>query len=281
MIAYLHGKVILRDMEKSLVILETHGVGYEVYMPMPNFEKNSAYVSEGSDLNLFIYTYVREDRITLYGFNTKLQREIFSLLLDVKDVGPKLAVTILSSIDSTNLINILTAQDISALCGIKGIGQSKAERIIMELKNKIIKKAAAFNDIKADDVWYSFAQLEEDAPASVKEAKAAGLKRAVHGGGEDGGNESNESRKNAGRMDFTGGKEGAAGKTGAPANGKWASDMIIESALALETLGYTKLDSFNISSKVFGIVKSSGNIPSNTEELTKECLRHIYSQKNN
>ena len=97
MIAFLRGTLIYRDIEKSLIILETGGVGYEVYMPMPNFEKNSAYVSEGMVLSLFIHTYVREDRITLYGFNTKLQREIFSLLLDVKDVGPKLAVTILSA----------------------------------------------------------------------------------------------------------------------------------------------------------------------------------------
>ena len=255
MIAYLHGKVILRDIEKSLIILETYGVGYEVYMPMPNFEKNSAFVSEGSELNLLIHTYVREDRITLYGFNTKLQREIFSLLLNVKDVGPKLAVTILSSIDATNLINILTTQDISALCGIKGIGQSKAERIIMELKNKILKKAAAFNDIKADDIWTKpFMQFELEAEG-VKESEKRKFNR--------------DSFKTAEIL-----VEAAA------SNVKQSSDMIIESAQALEALGYSKLDSFNITSKVFGTLKNAGNIPLRTEDLTKECLKHIYSQKN-
>ena len=246
MIAFLHGTLIYRDIEKSLIILETGGVGYEVYMPMPNFEKNSAYVSEGTVLSLFIHTYVREDRITLYGFDTRLQREIFSLLLDVKDVGPKLAVTILSSIDAGNLINILTMQDISALCAIKGIGQSKAERIIMELKNKILKKSAAFNDIKACDLY---------------------IKKGKYGELEDVNlNSENKNRDEIINRPITADKQ--------------PSDIIMESAQALEALGYSRLDSFNLASKVFSAVKSEGNVPAATEDLTKECLRHIYSKKN-
>lgn len=253
MIAFLHGTLIYRDIEKSLIILETGGVGYEVYMPMPNFEKNSAYVSEGTVLSLFIHTYVREDRITLYGFNTKLQREIFSLLLDVKDVGPKLAVTILSSIDAGNLINILTMQDISALCAIKGIGQSKAERIIMELKNKILKKSAAFNDIKARDI-------------SIKNSKYR---------------ESEDANLNSEKLRLTPeNKNGCEIINRAIPVEKQPSDIIMESAQALEALGYSRLDSFNLASKVFSAVKSEGNVPAATEDLTKECLKHIYSKKN-
>ncbi len=246
MIAFLHGTLIYRDIEKSLIILETGGVGYEVYMPMPNFEKNSAYVSEGTVLSLFIHTYVREDRITLYGFDTRLQREIFSLLLDVKDVGPKLAVTILSSIDAGNLINILTMQDISALCAIKGIGQSKAERIIMELKNKILKKSAAFNDIKAGDLCVKNVKYREREDVNLISENKNGceiINRAI------------------------------------PVE-KQPSDIIMESAQALEALGYSRLDSFNLASKVFNAVKSEGNVPAATEDLTKECLKHIYSKKN-
>ena len=249
MIAFLHGTLIYRDIEKSLIILETGGVGYEVYMPMPNFEKNSAYVKSGADMSLFIHTYVREDRITLYGFNTRLQREIFSLLLDVKDVGPKLAVTILSSIDAGNLINILTTQDISALCAIKGIGQSKAERIIMELKNKILKKSAAFSDIKASDL-------------RIKNVKYI------------------ESEKEDDTGAVSGGKGGDEIVSQAIPSAKQPSDIIMESAQALEALGYSRLDSFNLASKVFGMVKSEGNIPAATEDLMKECLKHIYSKKN-
>lgn len=253
MIAFLHGTLIYRDIEKSLIILETGGVGYEVYMPMPNFEKNSAYVNEGTDLSLFIHTYVREDRITLYGFNTRLQREIFSLLLDVKDVGPKLAVTILSSIDAGNLINILTMQDISALCAIKGIGQSKAERIIMELKNKMLKKSAAFNDIKAGDLCIENGKCRESEDANLNSEK---LRLTPE-------------NKNGGEII----------NRAIPAE-KQPSDIIMESAQALEALGYSRLDSFNLASKVFSAVKSEGNVPAATEDLTKECLRHIYSKKN-
>jgi Holliday junction DNA helicase RuvA len=263
MIAFLHGTLIHRNIEKSLIILETGGVGYEVYMPMPNFEKNSAYVSAGMDLSLFIHTYVREDRITLYGFNTLLQREIFSLLLDVKDVGPKLAVTILSSIDAGNLINILTTQDISALCAIKGIGQSKAERIIMELKNKILKKSAAFNDIKASDLWIKPLKYLESAGANVN---SGGFSRSA------------QKENYSGTL--SGGKSGDEIVNKAISAAKQPSDMIMESAQALEALGYSRLDSFNLASKVFGIVKSEGNIPTATEDLMKECLKHIYSKKN-
>lgn len=272
MIAFLHGTLIHRDIEKSLIILETGGVGYEVYMPMPNFENNSAYIKNGTDLSLFIHTYVREDRITLYGFNTRLQLEIFSLLLDVKDVGPKLAVTILSSIDAGNLINILTMQDISALCAIKGIGQSKAERIIMELKNKILKKSAVFNDIKASDLWIEN-RLSNSNIKTFKyfESKdinvnAGGFRRQA------------ETENDSGAI--SGGKSGDEIVNQAISAAKQPSDIIIESAQALEALGYSKLDSFNLASKVFGIVKSQGNIPAATEDLTKECLRHIYSNKN-
>lgn len=263
MIAFLHGTLIHRDIEKSLIILETGGVGYEVYMPMPNFEKNSAYVSAGMDLSLFIHTYVREDRITLYGFNTRLQREIFSLLLDVKDVGPKLAVTILSNIDAGNLINILTMQDISALCAIKGIGQSKAERIIMELKNKILKKSAAFNDIKASDLQIKTVKYPKAEDANLN---AGALRQPA------------EKKNDSGAV--SGGKRGDEIVNPAIPAAKQPSDIIMESAQALETLGYSRLDSFNLASKVFGIVKSEGNIPAATEDLTKECLRYIYSKKN-
>ncbi len=278
MIAYLHGNVIYSDVEKSLIILEANGVGYEIYIPMLNmlnFEKNSVYGRNGGPLSLFIYTYVREDRITLYGFNTTLQREIFSLLLDVKDVGPKLAVTILSSIDTGNLINILTTQDISALCSIKGVGQSKAERIIMELKNKILKKAAVFNDIRASDLC-----IKQEPPANINKNAVKPSETGQLANGDEytyteAGNEVGE--------DKGGGKNGDAvsdsSVSSAPAS-KQPSEIIMESAQALEVLGYSRLDSFNIASKVFGIVKSEGSIPSDTEDLMRECLKHIYSQKN-
>ena len=248
MIAYLKGRVIYRDNEKSSIILEANGVGYEVFIPAAGpLNQNSSF---------FIYTYVREDRITLYGFHTSLQREIFSLLLEVKDVGPKLAVTVLSGIDPNNFLNILTTQDISALSQIKGIGKAKAERIIMELKNKILKKPALIDDnIKAEDIGESRrggAGLDNnlnsvDAPTPHVIPKEAVIQR--------------------GAMDNN-------------LNFADVSGIILESSCALEALGYSKLESFNLASKVYTNIKGGGITDIDTEILTKECLKYIYSLKN-
>ncbi|MHB1660574.1 MAG: Holliday junction branch migration protein RuvA [bacterium] len=260
MIAYLQGRVIYRDIERSLIILETNGVGYEVYVPVSDKNQDS-----GKGVSLFIYTYVREDRITLYGFNTTLQREIFALLLNVKDVGPKLAVTILSSIDAANFINILTAQDISALSQIKGIGSAKSERIIRELKNKVLKKTALSNDINAQDLY-----LEKD------------INAGTHTNGHNNSGYKTESGRKTGDDPVENSTKGISGfgiedKFRA---GRQTSDIILESARALEVLGYSKLDSFNLASKVFGILKAGGNAPADTEDLMRECLKQIYSHKN-
>jgi Holliday junction DNA helicase RuvA subunit len=274
MIAYLHGNVIYRDPEKSLIILEVNGVGYEVYVPMLNFSGASFYGANeggGKRLSLFIYTYVREDRITLYGFNGTLERDVFSLLLDVKDVGPKLAVTILSNINASSLINILTTQDISALCSIKGIGQSKAERIIMELKNKILKKTSLYNDINANELHVNAPENANYTPAaaiSENESKSKSKSKSKTGSETE---KSEDENKN-------GGDKTAKGKT-AESKEKQPSDIIMESALALEALGYSRIDSFNTASKVFGISKEEGKIPTDTEDLMRECLKYIYSQK--
>ena len=270
MIAYLHGNVIYRDPEKSLIILEVNGVGYEVYVPMLNFSGAYFYGADesgggGKQLSLFIYTYVREDRITLYGFNGTLERDIFSLLLDVKDVGPKLAVTILSNINAANFINIFTMQDVSALCSIKGIGQSKAERIIMELKNKILKKTSVYNDINANELRVNTQETANYAPAADADEN-------------NGDNKSSSKNKTEKIEDKnkTAGNKTVGDKT---AEKKQPSDIIMESALALEALGYSRIDSFNTASKVYGISKEEGIMPSDTEDLMRECLKYIYSQK--
>ena len=272
MIAYLRGSVIYRDVEKSSIILEANGVGYEVYMPFRGGspDGSSGGAGGGKPVSLFIHTYVREDRITLYGFETTLQKEIFSLLLDVKDVGPKLAVTILSSISAGNLVNIFTAQDVSALCGIKGIGRAKAERIIMELKNKILKKPSLSNDINAADLC-PVGGYAESGSSCGQEASASG---GIPAESDSTGNKSAESVRSSG-----GGF--ARNVSGVPAaRPAQPSDIIMESAGALEALGYSKLDSFNMASRVFGILKESGDFPPDTECLTKECLKQIYSRKN-
>ncbi len=267
MIAYLKGRVIYRDNEKSSIILEANGVGYEVFIPTggplnqsfePKVGANGAEQSKifGS-LSLFIYTYVREDRITLYGFHTSLQREIFNLLLEVKDVGPKLAVTILSGIDANNFLNILTTQDISSLSQIKGIGKAKAERIVMELKNKILRKPALINDVKAEDICVhnNSKDIEDTSENKTEESVAE--------------------RSNSDVSDIDDNLDIVN-----PNNNIQPSDIILESSCALEALGYSRLESFNLASKVYKSIKDEGATLITTEGLTKECLRYIYLLKN-
>ncbi len=257
MIAYLKGRVIYRDNEKSSIILETNGVGYEVFIPAAGpLNQNSSF---------FIYTYVREDRITLYGFHTSLQREIFSLLLEVKDVGPKLAVTVLSGIDPNNFLNILTTQDISALSQIKGIGKAKAERIIMELKNKILKKPALIDDnIKAEDIG-NYEDIKD-----------------IAAGGRGGAGLDNNLNSVDAPTPHVIPKEAVIQRGAMDNNLNFAdaSGIILESSCALEALGYSKLESFKLASKIYKNIKDGGITDIDTEGLTKECLKYIYSLKN-
>ncbi len=285
MIAYLEGRIIYGDAEKSSIILKTNGVGYEVFIPAGGSSNLSR--SSGS-LSLFIYTYVREDRITLYGFHTSLQREIFSLLLEVKDVGPKLAVTILSGIDAGNFLNILTTQDISALSQIKGIGKAKAERIVMELKNKILRKPALMNNVKAEALCDYNDNGIEDAFGS--KTGSGGGTRGVsspfpYGSAGAGADNNLNSANSVSEIGEKGGmrtafKGGSTDNYGNRADNAQPSDVILESSCVLEALGYSRLESLNLASKVYKSIKDEGIIEITTESLTKGCLRYMYSLKN-
>jgi Holliday junction resolvasome RuvABC DNA-binding subunit len=156
-------------------------------------------------------------------------------------------------------------QDVSALCSIKGIGQSKAERIIMELKNKILKKTSVYNDINANELRVNTQETANYAPAADADEN-------------NGDNKSSSKNKTEKIEDKnkTAGNKTVGDKT---AEKKQPSDIIMESALALEALGYSRIDSFNTASKVYGISKEEGIMPSDTEDLMRECLKYIYSQK--
>lgn len=255
MIAYLKGNVIFKDAEKSSIILENNGIGYEIIIPSD--ERGFFNILEGDSLSLFIYTYVREDRISLFGFRTSLQRDIFCLLLDVKDVGPRLAVSVLSGIEPKNFIAVVTTKDISALSGIKGIGKSKAERIIMELRNKIIKKTSLIKEIEASEVSSmlngGFKNSASFRSGNIIEEPAPGA-------------------ESSGQAD-----------NGSPLLNE-GSETIFESSFALEALGYSRTESFDIAGKVFKEIKEESGvevISVSTEELTRRCLKHIYEAKNN
>lgn len=131
MIAHLRGKVL--DMAGSMVTLEAAGVGYELCCSAACFER----LQEGVEAALVVYTEVREDAIRLFGFNDRLEKQVFSLLLRVKGIGAKLAMTLISSLDKRELLKLIAAGDATSLQSVKGIGRKTAERILLELRDRV------------------------------------------------------------------------------------------------------------------------------------------------
>ena len=132
MIASLKG--ILSKKTTDTLIIDNGGIGYEVIAPLSTFY---ALPEEGEEVSLHIYTHVREDAFILFGFKTVLEKNIFRLLISVSGIGPKLATNILSGIGPDILLEAIAAGDLVRLQSIPGVGKKTAERIILELKDKV------------------------------------------------------------------------------------------------------------------------------------------------
>lgn len=132
MIAHLRGK--LAQKEAARVIVDVNGVGYEVFIPLTTF---TALPETGSEVSIDVHTHVREDIIALYGFSTRRERSIFEKLMTISGIGPKLAVTILSGGSVEELTGAIKRGDLARLTAIPGVGKKTAERIILELKDKL------------------------------------------------------------------------------------------------------------------------------------------------
>jgi Holliday junction DNA helicase RuvA len=131
-IAHLRGRLAQKDTAR--VVVDVNGVGYEVFIPLTTFTSLPA---AGSDVSIDIHTHVREDVIALYGFSTRRERSIFEKLMTISGIGPKLAVTILSGGSVEDLIGAIKRGDLARLTAIPGVGRKTAERIILELKDKL------------------------------------------------------------------------------------------------------------------------------------------------
>jgi holliday junction DNA helicase RuvA len=131
MIGYLSGKII--SSKPTRITLDVNGVGYLVNISINTFEK----ISDKESASLFIYTNVKEDSISLFGFYTESEKEMFELLISVNGIGPKLAVSILSGILVDDLRHAIMSGDISKIVSVPGIGRKTAERLVLELKSKI------------------------------------------------------------------------------------------------------------------------------------------------
>ena len=136
MIAWLEGN--LREKAPTRIVLDVRGVGYELLVPLSTFE---ILPDTGKTVSLLVHTAVREDAITLYGFATSLEKELFHLLLKANRVGPKLAQSILSGMEPARLLRVLRDADAKGLKKAPGVGPKLAERIAVELRDEAEKLA--------------------------------------------------------------------------------------------------------------------------------------------
>ena len=132
MIAALSGR--LAEKAPNRIIVDVGGVGYDVAVPLSTYYKLG---EAGSDVTLRVHTHVREDTLALYGFSTALELQIFERLIGVSGIGPKLALAVLSGIEVADLVRAVHAGDVGRLTAIPGIGKKTAERIGLELKDKL------------------------------------------------------------------------------------------------------------------------------------------------
>jgi len=141
MIAFLQGE--LKDKTASTVVVMTGGVGYEIFIPLSTFY---ALPEEDKDVSLHVQTVVREDAMQLFGFLTRAEKEAFLLLNAVSKIGPRLALNILSGISPAELVRAVLHRDVARLNSIPGVGAKTAERLIVELKDKVNQLAGVIPD---------------------------------------------------------------------------------------------------------------------------------------
>jgi Holliday junction DNA helicase RuvA len=132
MIAHLRGRLLSKHPNQA--VIETAGVGYDVTISVPTFADLPA---PGNDVALHVHTHVREDTIALYGFLRPAEKQLFEKLLTVSGIGPKLAITILSGMPADEMVAAIRGGDVGRLTKIPGIGRKTAERMVLELRDKL------------------------------------------------------------------------------------------------------------------------------------------------
>lgn len=175
MIARLSG--ILVEKSVTQCVVDVHGVAYRVVVPLATFYELPEI---GQPVVIHIHTHVREDAIQLYGFHAQDEREVFELMISVTGIGPKLAINVLSGIAAGELIRAVTEEDLKRLTAIPGVGKKTAERMILELKDKMAKigwetPAGGTDALRGDE------QIKDDALSALVNLgyKGSAVKEAV------------------------------------------------------------------------------------------------------
>ena len=134
MIYKISGRLALKN--PTMLVVEVNGLSYEVNVPLSTYEKVG---EENSDISLYTMLVVREDDLQLYGFATEDERKLFKLLISVSGIGPRTALSLLSSADVSDIFGFIANSNLQALVSIPGIGKKTAERVVLELRDKILK----------------------------------------------------------------------------------------------------------------------------------------------
>jgi Holliday junction DNA helicase RuvA len=189
-IAYLRGTLL--EKHPSRVVVDVAGIGYDVQVPLSTFYGLG---EPGGAVALRIHTHVREDTLALYGFSTPLEQDLFERLIAINGIGPKLALAVLSGIEPADLIRAIRHQDVARLTAIPGIGKKTAERIGLELKDRLPQAvpdaAAAASAVRPQDqlrddllsalvnLGYQRAAAEKAIDAALKASPDAGFEQAL------------------------------------------------------------------------------------------------------
>lgn len=177
MIAHLRGRLLSKTPNQAIV--ECAGVGYDVTISVATF---SALPTENAEATLHIHTHVREDQIALFGFSETQEKRLFEKLLTISGIGPKLAITVLSGISSDRLVTAIRSGDHATLTRIPGIGKKTAERVVLELKDKLDDLAVAIpttagggphHGLAGDDALSALVNLGYPRPTAQKAIEAA------------------------------------------------------------------------------------------------------------
>jgi Holliday junction DNA helicase RuvA len=139
-IGHLRGVVLAKSPER--VLLEVGGVGYEVHIPVSTYYELDR-LGDGAAASLHVHTHLREDAISLYGFWTETEKHLFERLIGVSGIGPRLARVILSGMPPADLIRAIAGGDLVRLSSVPGVGKKTAERLVLELRDKVRELAAA------------------------------------------------------------------------------------------------------------------------------------------
>lgn len=163
MIGHLRG--VLFEKHPNQVIVEAAGVGYDVHIPISTY---TGLPETGQAVALRIHTHVREDALVLFGFGTLDEKAVFEKLISVSGIGPKLAITVLSGLPTADLVSAIRASDVQRLVRIPGVGKKTAERIVLELKEKLPAIEAAGIEQEPQPDQQRFTAVDRDVLSALQ-----------------------------------------------------------------------------------------------------------------